>query len=210
MAGDEEKPTAAMAAADRIRQATLNASKGLSRAQAERAATAAARNVNAYGQKEEGPSRWQERKELKMRMYSESPSRQRASESRADKVLPGAGSQQCQKCFGARTLDVGVQERARCTLARPSRTPAASRPASSAQRLGRCRHPRGGLPDVTEGGFLRDRDGGSWARTGGKESGEEERRRRRRRRRRGRQRRSGKREKEKAKSGDAGGSSGRE
>ncbi|KAG9143376.1 hypothetical protein Leryth_022217 [Lithospermum erythrorhizon] len=46
-------------AAERIKAAALSAAKGLSRAQAERAATAAARNVNAYGQKEEGQP-WQE------------------------------------------------------------------------------------------------------------------------------------------------------
>jgi hypothetical protein len=37
------------AAQDRIKAAALSAAKGLSRAQAERAAAAAARNVNAYG-----------------------------------------------------------------------------------------------------------------------------------------------------------------
>ncbi|KAL5986704.1 hypothetical protein ACLOJK_015037 [Asimina triloba] len=42
---------------------------GLSRAQAKCVAAAAARNVNTYGQKEEGPSRWQERKEAKRQMY---------------------------------------------------------------------------------------------------------------------------------------------
>ena len=64
-----EKKESADAAADRIKAATLTAAKGLSRAQAERAAAAAARNVNAYGQKEEGPSKWQERKEAKRQMY---------------------------------------------------------------------------------------------------------------------------------------------
>lgn len=59
------KDEAAQAATDRIKAAALSAAKGLSRAQAERTAAAAARNVNAYGQKEEGPSRWQERKEAK-------------------------------------------------------------------------------------------------------------------------------------------------
>jgi hypothetical protein len=33
------------------------------------AAIGATRHVNAYGQREEGPSRWQERKEAKRQMY---------------------------------------------------------------------------------------------------------------------------------------------
>ncbi|KAK8982716.1 hypothetical protein V6N11_046629 [Hibiscus sabdariffa] len=48
---------------------TQATAKGLSRAQAERAAVFVARNVNAYGQKEEGPSRWQEKREAKRQMY---------------------------------------------------------------------------------------------------------------------------------------------
>ncbi|KZV45432.1 zinc finger CCHC domain-containing protein 10-like [Dorcoceras hygrometricum] len=63
-------------AAERIKAATLSAAKGLSRAQAERAAAAAVRNVNAYGQKEERPSRWQERKEAKRQMYLMSTEKQ--------------------------------------------------------------------------------------------------------------------------------------
>ncbi|ERN04987.1 hypothetical protein AMTR_s00080p00187520 [Amborella trichopoda] len=59
-----KKEEKAQAAADRIKAATLTTAKALSHAQAERAA-AATRNLNAYGQKEEGPSRWQERKEAK-------------------------------------------------------------------------------------------------------------------------------------------------
>jgi hypothetical protein len=51
MSGNDDK---SQAAADKIKAAALSAAKGLSRAQAERAAAAAARNVNAYGQKEEG------------------------------------------------------------------------------------------------------------------------------------------------------------
>ncbi|ERN04984.1 hypothetical protein AMTR_s00080p00187380 [Amborella trichopoda] len=62
-----KKEEKVQAAADLIMAAALTAAKGLSRAQDERAA-AAARNVNAYGQKEEGPSRWQERKEAKRKM----------------------------------------------------------------------------------------------------------------------------------------------
>ena len=64
MSGKEEKG-GAQDAAERIKAATLSAAKGLNRSQAELAAAAAAQNVNAYGQKEEGPSRWQERKEAK-------------------------------------------------------------------------------------------------------------------------------------------------
>ncbi|KAF4374575.1 hypothetical protein G4B88_004827 [Cannabis sativa] len=64
-----KKEEKAQVAADRIKAAAMTAAKGLSRAQAERAAAAAARNVNAYGQKEEGPSRWQEKREAKRQMY---------------------------------------------------------------------------------------------------------------------------------------------
>jgi hypothetical protein len=66
MSGNDDKPHAT---ADRIKAARLSGAKGLSRAQAERAATVVAYNVNAYGQKEEGPSCWQERKEAKRQMY---------------------------------------------------------------------------------------------------------------------------------------------
>ena len=63
-----KKEEKSQAAAERIKAAALSAAKGLSRAQAERAAAAAARNVNAYGQKEEGPSRWQEKREAKRQL----------------------------------------------------------------------------------------------------------------------------------------------
>uniref|UniRef100_F6H7V2 Uncharacterized protein n=1 Tax=Vitis vinifera TaxID=29760 RepID=F6H7V2_VITVI len=55
-----KKEEKAQAVAERIKVAGLTTAKGLSRVQAERAATTAARNVNAYGQKEEDPCRWQE------------------------------------------------------------------------------------------------------------------------------------------------------
>ncbi|KAL6339414.1 hypothetical protein AAG906_032947 [Vitis piasezkii] len=55
-----KKEEKAQAVAERIKVAALTTAKGLSRVQAERAATTAARNVNAYGQKEEDPCRWQE------------------------------------------------------------------------------------------------------------------------------------------------------
>ncbi|CAI5505812.1 unnamed protein product [Closterium sp. Naga37s-1] len=123
MADQEEKPSAALAAAERIRQATLKAaSKGMSRAQAERAATAAARNVNAYGQKEEGPSRWQERKEAKQRMYMESTEQAAKLGTRVDVRSGAAGAnQQCQKCFkpGHWTYECKNE---RVYIARPSRT----------------------------------------------------------------------------------------
>ena len=63
MSGKKEEK--AQVAADRIKAVALTAAKGLSRAQAERVVAAAARNVNVYGQKEEGPSRWQEKREAK-------------------------------------------------------------------------------------------------------------------------------------------------
>ncbi|KAL3812283.1 hypothetical protein ACJIZ3_013551 [Penstemon smallii] len=111
-------------AAERIKAAALTAAKGLSRAQAERAATAAARNVNAYGQKEEGPSRWQERKEAKRQMYLMSTEKQvRLGERKDTKISTttlGAASQ-CQKCFqtGHWTYECKNE---RVYISRPSRT----------------------------------------------------------------------------------------
>ncbi|KAL5710010.1 hypothetical protein ACHQM5_020625 [Ranunculus cassubicifolius] len=101
-----KKEDKAQVAAERIKAATLTAAKGLSRAQAERAATAAARNVNAYGQKEEGPSRWQERKEQKRQMYLMSTEKAVRLGERKDHSSmisnssgSGSSSSQCQKCF---------------------------------------------------------------------------------------------------------------
>ncbi|CAA0834850.1 zinc knuckle (CCHC-type) family protein [Striga hermonthica] len=112
-------------AAERIKAAALSAAKGLSRAQAERAATAAARNVNAYGQKEEGPSRWQERKEAKRQMYLMSTEKQVRLGERKDlksstSTLSSAASQ-CQKCFqtGHWTYECKNE---RVYISRPSRT----------------------------------------------------------------------------------------
>lgn len=112
-------------AAERIKAAALTAAKGLSRAQAERAAAAAARNVNAYGQKEEGPSRWQERKEAKRQMYLMSTEKQVRLGERKDpktsmSAVGGAGSQ-CQKCFqtGHWTYECKNE---RVYISRPSRT----------------------------------------------------------------------------------------
>eukprot|EP00850_Spirogloea_muscicola_P004009 SM000017S02749 [mRNA] locus=s17:12487:13826:- [translate_table: standard] len=99
MASAKETAQAALAAADKIKARTLDAARGLSRAQAERAATAAARNVNAYGQKEEGPSRWQERKEAKRQMYLMSTERAVVVTRKDDKKGDGGGTQQCQKCL---------------------------------------------------------------------------------------------------------------
>ncbi|KAL0367791.1 UNVERIFIED_CONTAM: hypothetical protein Sradi_3669200 [Sesamum radiatum] len=111
-------------AAERIKAAALSAAKGLSRAQAERAAAAAARNVNAYGQKEEGPSRWQERKEAKRQMYLMSTEKQVRLGERKDlkssTTTLGAASQ-CQKCFqtGHWTYECKNE---RVYISRPSRT----------------------------------------------------------------------------------------
>jgi len=119
---NEEK---AQAAADRIKAAALSASKGLSRAQAERAAAAAARNVNAYGQKEEGPSRWQERKEAKRQMYLMST--EKAVKLGVRKDLKGSvsstggSSSQCQKCFQAGHWTYECKNE-RVYMSRPSRT----------------------------------------------------------------------------------------
>ncbi|XP_019179459.1 PREDICTED: zinc finger CCHC domain-containing protein 10 [Ipomoea nil] len=111
-------------AAERIKAAALSAAKGLSRAQAERAATAAARNVNAYGQKEEGPSRWQERKEAKRQMYLMSTEKQVRLGERKDlkTSMTSIGSaSQCQKCFqtGHWTYECKNE---RVYISRPSRT----------------------------------------------------------------------------------------
>ncbi|XP_057956948.1 uncharacterized protein LOC131150326 [Malania oleifera] len=120
-----KKEEKAQAAADRIKAAALTAAKGLSRAQAERAAAAAARNVNAYGQKEEGPSRWQERKEAKRQMYLMSTEKQVKLGERKD-LKPsmstiGGTSAQCQKCFqtGHWTYECKNE---RVYISRPSRT----------------------------------------------------------------------------------------
>ncbi|KAG1365304.1 zinc finger CCHC domain-containing protein 10 [Cocos nucifera] len=100
-----KKEEKAQAAAERIKAAALSAAKGLSRAQAERAAAAAARNVNAYGQKEEGPSRWQERKEAKRQMYLMSTEKAvklgERKDLKASVSSAGGASAQCQKCFQA-------------------------------------------------------------------------------------------------------------
>ncbi|KAK3008166.1 hypothetical protein RJ639_013978 [Escallonia herrerae] len=119
----EEKGTGD--AAERIKAAALSAAKGLSRAQAERAAAAAARNVNAYGQKEEGPSRWQERKEAKRQMYLMSTEKQVRLGERKDlknsMSTIGASGSQCQKCFqtGHWTYECKNE---RVYISRPSRT----------------------------------------------------------------------------------------
>ncbi|KAF0895127.1 hypothetical protein E2562_006833 [Oryza meyeriana var. granulata] len=99
MSGNDDK---SQAAADRIKAAALSAAKGMSRAQAERAATAAARNLNAYGQKEEGPSRWQERKEAKRQMYLMSTEKAAAIlgvKPKASATSSLGAYTQCQKCF---------------------------------------------------------------------------------------------------------------
>ncbi|CAI9114131.1 OLC1v1014784C1 [Oldenlandia corymbosa var. corymbosa] len=118
------KQEAAQDAAERIKAAALSAAKGLGRPQAERAAAAAARNVNAYGQKEEGPSRWQERKEAKRQMYLNSTEKQVIlGERKAVKgslAAPGSAAQ-CQKCFqtGHWTYECKNE---RVYISRPSRT----------------------------------------------------------------------------------------
>ncbi|KAJ6689794.1 hypothetical protein OIU85_006133 [Salix viminalis] len=98
-----KKDDKSQAAAERIKAAALSAAKGLSRAQAERAAEAAARNVNAYGQKEEGPSRWQEKREAKRQMYLMSTEKA------------------CQKCFQSGHWTYECKNE-RVYMSRPSRT----------------------------------------------------------------------------------------
>eukprot|EP00252_Welwitschia_mirabilis_P021326 TRINITY_DN5451_c0_g1_i1.p1 TRINITY_DN5451_c0_g1~~TRINITY_DN5451_c0_g1_i1.p1 ORF type:complete len:280 (-),score=38.23 TRINITY_DN5451_c0_g1_i1:51-890(-) len=120
------KEEAAQAAADRIKAAALSAAKGLSRVQAERAAAAAARNVNAYGQKEEGPSRWQERKEAKRQMYLMSTEKAVKLGVRKDLLKPsssvqGNAAQQCQKCFQSGHWTYECKNE-RVYMSRPSRS----------------------------------------------------------------------------------------
>ncbi|OMP02272.1 hypothetical protein COLO4_11257 [Corchorus olitorius] len=112
----------AQAAAERIKAAALSAAKGLSRAQAERAATAAARNVNNYGQKEEGPSRWQEKREAKRQMYLMSTEKAVRLGERKDKTsMTTMGASQCQKCFQAGHWTYECKNE-RVYMSRPSRT----------------------------------------------------------------------------------------
>ncbi|XP_040986619.1 zinc finger CCHC domain-containing protein 10-like [Juglans microcarpa x Juglans regia] len=120
-----KKEEKAQAAAERIKAATLTAAKGLSRAQAERAAAAAARNVNAYGQKEEGPSRWQEKREAKRQMYLNSTEKAVRLGERKDlkttmSTISGVPSQ-CQKCFQSGHWTYECKNE-RVYISRPSRT----------------------------------------------------------------------------------------
>jgi len=109
---------------EEIKAAALTAAKGLSRAQAERAATAAARNVNAYGQKEEGPSRWQEKREAKRQMYLMSTEKAVKLGERKD-VKPTMstvdGNAQCQKCYQVGHWTFQCKNE-RVYISRPSRT----------------------------------------------------------------------------------------
>ncbi|CAH2044628.1 unnamed protein product [Thlaspi arvense] len=123
----DSKEEKAQVAADRIKAAALTAAKGLSRTQAERAAAAAARNVNAYGQKEEGPSRWQEKREAKRQMYLMSTEKavrlgERKDKSISTSVVGGASAaSQCQKCFQAGHWTYECKNE-RVYISRPSRT----------------------------------------------------------------------------------------
>lgn len=119
-----KKEEKAQDAAERIKAAALSAAKGLSRAQAERAAAAAARNVNAYGQKEEGPSRWQEKREAKRQMYLMSTEKAvRLGERKDLKATSStvAGAAQCQKCYQSGHWTYECKNE-RVYISRPSRT----------------------------------------------------------------------------------------
>ncbi|CAA6661996.1 unnamed protein product [Spirodela intermedia] len=122
MSSKDEK---AQAAAERIKAQALSQAKGLSRAQAERAAAAAARNVNAYGQKEEGPSRWQERKEAKRQMYLMSTEKAVTLGERKDLKAPSSSSggvaAQCQRCLQPGHWTYECKNEA-VYISRPSRT----------------------------------------------------------------------------------------
>ncbi|KAJ7963868.1 Zinc finger CCHC domain-containing protein 10 [Quillaja saponaria] len=119
-----KKEEKSQAAAERIKAAAMTAAKGLSRAQAERAAAAAARNVNAYGQKEEGPSRWQEKREAKRQMYLMSTEKAVRLGERKDlksTMSTIGGSAQCQKCFQSGHWTYECKNE-RVYMSRPSRT----------------------------------------------------------------------------------------
>ncbi|KAK4283701.1 hypothetical protein QN277_000626 [Acacia crassicarpa] len=119
-----KKEEKSQAAADRIKAAALSAAKGLSRAQAERAAAAAARNVNAYGQKEEGPSRWQEKREAKRQMYLMSTEKAVKLGERKDlksNMSTVGSTAQCQKCFQSGHWTYECKNE-RVYISRPSRT----------------------------------------------------------------------------------------
>lgn len=120
-----KKEEKGQAAAERIKAATLSAAKGLSRAQAERAAAAAARNVNAYGQKEEGPSRWQEKREAKRQMYLFSTEKAvrlgERKDLKASMSTVGGVASQCQKCFESGHWTYECKNE-RVYISRPSRT----------------------------------------------------------------------------------------
>ncbi|KAJ1395296.1 Zinc finger, CCHC-type superfamily [Sesbania bispinosa] len=119
-----KKEEKSQAAAERIKAAALTAAKGLSRAQAERAAAAAARNVNAYGQKEEGPSRWQEKREAKRQMYLMSTEKAVKLGERKDlkpTMSTMGGTAQCQKCFQSGHWTYECKNE-RVYISRPSRT----------------------------------------------------------------------------------------
>ncbi|TKY54220.1 Zinc finger CCHC domain-containing protein 10 [Spatholobus suberectus] len=119
-----KKEEKSQAAAERIKAAALSAAKGLSRAQAERAAAAVARNVNAYGQKEEGPSRWQEKREAKRQMYLMSTEKAVKLGERKDikpAMSAAGGVAQCQKCFQSSHWTYECKNE-RVYISRPSRT----------------------------------------------------------------------------------------
>lgn len=122
MSRKEEK---GQAVAERIKAQALSQAKGLGRAQAERAAAAAVRNVNAYGQKEEGPSRWQERKEAKRQMYLMSTEKAVTLGERKDLRSSAASASgtagQCQRCLQAGHWTYECKNEA-VYISRPSRS----------------------------------------------------------------------------------------
>ncbi|KAL5984317.1 hypothetical protein ACLOJK_018421 [Asimina triloba] len=150
-----KKEEKAQAAAERIKAATLTAAKGLSRAQAERAAAAAARNVNAYGQKEEGPSRWQERKEAKRQMYLMSTEKAVKLGERKDlkssmSSYSGAAAQ-CQKCFETTHWTYECKNE-RVYISRPSRTQLLKNPSLKMKLSVSCELDNPDIPKAERGG----------------------------------------------------------
>ncbi|KAL5730751.1 hypothetical protein ACHQM5_003543 [Ranunculus cassubicifolius] len=106
----------ALAAAERL--------KGMSRVQSEKAAASATRNLNAYGQKEEGPSLRQIKKERLRAMYVYSTEKAVVlGERKGLKNLPDTSNMasQCQKCFGHGHWSFECKNE-RAYVSRPSQT----------------------------------------------------------------------------------------
>eukprot|EP00898_Chlorokybus_atmophyticus_P001226 jgi/Chlat1/2103/Chrsp17S00185 len=118
---DDGSREAAARAAEQLKASAMARAGAKAAKAAEMGAGGPGQGVNAYGQKEEGPSRWQERKEAKRQMYLMSTEKGATLRTRSDKQSVGQGTQQCQKCykFGHWTYECKNE---RVYMARPTRT----------------------------------------------------------------------------------------